>query len=790
MIIFNRQPVGNPAIVIKNYISFSSKFFYRFTDNLSVEIGRNIMKSGINLRMAKNSWKKDWLSTICFTLFVAISISMISLTTMLFTNLTGAIDNLMETAKTPDYLQMHSGQINVESIDSFAREHTVVTDYQICEFLNVDNSLLSIEGHTLVDSAQDNGFCVQSDKFDFLLGMYNEKPSMDRGQVYVPVCYQDTYNINPGDYLKVGNKKLMIVGFLRDSQMNSMMASSKRFLVGREDYEEIKQFGTEEYLIEFKLQDGADSNSFQAAYEKSRLPMNGPTITGPLIKMMNTLSDGIVILIILFISIIVLIISLVCIRFMLVTKVSNETRDVGLLKAVGFTSKRIKHLIVSRYAVLSILGGILGISLSAIVFDPLSLQMRRLYGVTPNAILNYVFAILSALIVIGIVLLFVGIVLKRIKKMSAVDVLSGRLDKKKKNRGVIIGIVVAIAVFLMVIPTNLHTTLSSPSFVTYMGIGDASHRMDIRGEANSENQLNKIETLLENDESVKEYALYQTSSNHVTLRDGTELNILLEWGNHTKFPVKYVEGKAPNSKGQIALSYLLAEDLQLGIGDTLILETTKGNEVQIVSGIYSDITNGGKTAKINEESGFNPKDSMWRIIYLTLKDGIDEKTFMEKYSNEGVEVIDIASRVKATYGPTLEQVSFADILVKVLACLIILIIIMLFVKMIISNKKREISIKKALGFNNKSIKNRFIKSWCIPIVIGLVLGSVLGCFVGELLCGMTIKSLGAASFCFEYNVISIVINVVVGGVVSVAAVTLGCMGIKKIEPVESCRGRD
>ncbi|MDY4971667.1 MAG: hypothetical protein SO101_15675 [Lachnospiraceae bacterium] len=55
-------------------------------------------------------------------------------------------------------------------------------------------------------------------------------------------------------------------------------------------------------LIEFLLEEGADSNAFKTAYENAGLPMNGPTITAPLIKMMNTLSDGIMILIILLIS--------------------------------------------------------------------------------------------------------------------------------------------------------------------------------------------------------------------------------------------------------------------------------------------------------------------------------------------------------------------------------------------------------------------------------------------------------------------------------------------------------
>ena len=65
------------------------------------------MKDNIYWRMTKESWRRDRFSTVSFTAFVAISVAMISLTAMLFANLTGAIEYLMEVAGTPDFLQMH-----------------------------------------------------------------------------------------------------------------------------------------------------------------------------------------------------------------------------------------------------------------------------------------------------------------------------------------------------------------------------------------------------------------------------------------------------------------------------------------------------------------------------------------------------------------------------------------------------------------------------------------------------------------------------------------------------------
>ena len=162
--------------------------------------------------------------------------------------------------------------------------------------------------------------------------------------MYVPVCYKNEYGLKIGDLMQIASEKLSIAGFLRDSQMNSMMASSKRFLVNEADYERIKPLGSEEYLIEFKLKEGSDTNAFATAYKDAGLPGNGPTITYPLVKMMNALSDGMMILVILLVGAVVLFISMLCIRYMILTQLEKDKREIGMLKAVGISKKDLRSL--------------------------------------------------------------------------------------------------------------------------------------------------------------------------------------------------------------------------------------------------------------------------------------------------------------------------------------------------------------------------------------------------------------------------------------------------------------
>lgn len=204
-------------------------------------------------KLIRNDIRQNKLFSIMTAVFMAASALLTALTVLLFSSLLGAIDHLMEQAQTPDFLQMHTGEISVEELSYFAGEQEEISEWQLCRFLNLENSTISLGDASLANSTQDNGVCVQGEKFDYLLDMENQQPAVSPGEIYVPACYRSLYELHLGDPVQIGNKQFRIAGFIRDSQMNSMMSSSKRFLVNASDYEALKTQGEEEYIIEFRL---------------------------------------------------------------------------------------------------------------------------------------------------------------------------------------------------------------------------------------------------------------------------------------------------------------------------------------------------------------------------------------------------------------------------------------------------------------------------------------------------------------------------------------------------------
>ncbi len=737
-----------------------------------------------------NDIRQNKLLSCTTTFFMAISAMILSLTALLFSSLLSAVDGLMQKAQVPDIMQMHTGELDEMELTYFVKECPAIREWQICRFLNLDNSQVTLGDYSLVDSTQDNGLCVQGTHFDYLLDMQNKCPEVLSGQVYPPICYRAQYDLKIGDKMTIGSHEFVIAGFVRDAQMNSMMASSKRFLINESDYEKLKAEGKEEYLIEFLLWDKTDANAVSTTYTNQRLPANGPTITKPLIRMMNTLSDGTMIFIIFLVGIVVLLISLLCIRFILFIRMERDRKEIGMLKAVGIKKKSIKKIYFSKYMLFSICGGILGLGVAVVFQKPMTRQIQELYGVSYEPVQMAIFSLFAIIVVEGMILFFVWRNLKKIDKLSVLSALVlAQKQEKRWRQYLLIGTVISASAFLMLVVQNLYNTLSDPKFVTYMGIGQSDIRMDIQHTKNNNDITAKIVEALEQDIWVEKYVVLQTRNYPVVLSNGEVFNLAVEMGNHTVFPISYSKGTSPKNNMEIAISSLSAQELGLSVGDTLQLKMDGYNAYYTVCGIYSDITNGGKTAKISNRTDHAPM--IWSVVYISLKESITSSWWIDQYRQMGANVTDIEDYIHQTYGQTLGQLHLVSKVVTGIAIMVICIVILLFMRLIIERNRYSISVYKALGFTNRRLKYFYFTKGMVSVIAGMVIGLLLGNLCGESLCGIILKSFGADHFRFviAWEQVLFVIPAIIL-LVTVVSIWIGIANIQQIRAYECCVGRE
>ncbi len=731
-------------------------------------------------RLLRNDLIKSKVIALTTTLFVAAAAMLVALAAILVVNLSGAIDTLMTRAKTPHFTQMHAGDLQLARLVAFAEQNQAVADFQALEFLNMDGGHFLFSGGSLADSVQDNGFSVQSEKFDFLLDLDGNVITVSDGEIYVPIAYIQDGTARIGEIVTVAGRTFTIAGALRDSQMQPLLSSSKRFLVSQNDFNALRRFGSLEYLIEFRLHDLGKLGAFQSDYTAAGLEANGPTLTYALFRMFNGLSDGLMIAVVLLVSGLVIAIAFLCIRFTLLAKIEDDYREIGVMKAIGLRNEDIKKIYQTKYVAIAALGSLLGYGLSFLFRDALLANIRLYMGESDNASLAPILGIVSVALVFLAIVTYVNGMLGRfrnispaeavrfgvsqgtaggarrfrlsINKLLGVNVFLGVKDVLARNSLFITMLaVLVLAAFIIIVPQNLYNTISSNSFITYMGVGNSDLRIDIQQTDHISNKAMEIAAVMEKDQSISKFVVLTTKTFRVKLADGSLEHIKIELGDHLVFPLTYADGRAPTAENEIALSVLNAKEMGKKVGD-VIKVIINGNETTLtVCGVYSDVTNGGKTAKavFSDDSA----EVMWSVITAKLADPslLDEKISEYAHRFTFAKVSDIDEFIRQTYGGTISAIGKAAYAAIGVALALTMLITLLFMRMLIAKDRYTIAMMKAFGFTNTDIKAQYVARSVFVLVVGILLGTLLANTIGETLAGAVIASFGASSFKFAIN---------------------------------------
>ena len=771
-------------------------------------------------KMIRNELKKSKLTSLSILFFIFFSALLLSSAGLITEKLFSSIDRFVSQSKAPDYLQMHMGDFDEGRMEEFARSHKKVKNYQTLPFLNIDNHHFLINGGATFENFQDNGFTVQSQSFDFLLDQNNEPIRPEPGQVYVPMTYFREGLFQKGDRIQIGDCDLEVMGPLRDAQMNSSLSSSKRFLVHEEDYKKLRPLGREEYLIEFLLTDTEAISAFQADYEKAGLESNGPAISAKIIRLINAITDGILVALLVLLSILVLIISLLCIRFTLLSKIEDEYREIGVLKAIGLRPQLLKKIYRAKIIFLAGLGSLSGF-LAAQALSPVLLSgIEDFMGRGPESPMGLVISFCATLLIFLLVLISVRLMLRRIHRFTPQEAIrlskvrdrgrAGRRFKLRKqslsgnsflglsrliNRKkayFLFSLILILSSFIILLPNHIYSSLASDRFVRYMGFGEVDVFMSLQDSESAEKDMNLLVSSLEKDDRIDDFSLFHNKNLDFRPESGEIGRLWTSFGDHDKFPVLYSQGAAPQEEDQIALSYLAADDLDVEIGQTINL-LAGGEEKQVrLVGIYSDITNGGRTAKMTEtteESLFSTvsSPSLRTDLSVRLTDPEEVALFVQDYQDRfpAVKTVSIADYRMDYFGSSLALLKKLSLLAILLSVLLVGLITGLFTRLLVVRDQRDIAILKAMGFQNRQLKDQYDLAALIMVIVGIGLGFLLASSLGKSLAGMMIGGFGVSQFSFTINpLFSFILAPALMILVVLASSNLGLRAVEDIQIID------
>jgi putative ABC transport system permease protein len=282
-----------------------------------------------------------------------------------------------------------------------------------------------------------------------------------------------------------------------------------------------------------------------------------------------------------------------------------------------------------------------------------------------------------------------------------------------------------------------------------MGMGKSDILIHLRQSDNIEEEFNNIIKKISKDKEIDEYVSLITCQYEVVDNDGLKNDILIETGDFETFPLKYREGVYPVLENEIALSTLNAENFNKNIGDEIEVFINRNAKKLIITGIYDDVTNGGKTAKANIEP--DKSTAGWYSINLKVNSDIRKKIdeYTEKFDN--AKVTGVREYLDQTFRSTIDSLKTAAIISIIISILITILITSLFMKLLIERDCRQIIIMKNLGIKEKDIRIQYIFKTLTVLILGIITGTVFSNTLGEKIVGTLLKNMQGSYIEFIIN---------------------------------------
>ncbi|WP_422486576.1 FtsX-like permease family protein [Gudongella sp. DL1XJH-153] len=721
----------------------------------------------MNWLIVKNDFKRNKVINLALLLFMMFSAGLAILSVIMGVQTFASISGLYEKAQPPHFLQMHKGEINQDRVDEFASNYEGLTYFQTVTMININGESISVFGNNDTYDLSDNrlgiGLVKQNETKDLLVDFDHKRVVMDEGEIGIPVLLKEMYDMEIGNQVVLTfddiQKEFIIKEFILDSQMNSPMVSSTRILLSDDDFDMLNgQVGENEYLIEAYFTDSKEASDFQTAYENAGLPQNGQAVTYAMIFLLSAITDITTVFVLLLVSILLIIVSFICVKFTIMAALEEEVSEIGTMKAIGLQFTDIRNIYLIKYRILAVIAVIMGYIIALLTSDVFTGHIRTTFGNMSMSPLAIVVSLAVGIFVFLLINYYCNKVLKKIKRVTVVDALvKGKgFDKDKGHvrdglhkstklpinwlmairevfykfrNWIVVFTVVLIAVLMIMVPVNLMNTFESSEFITYMGSSLEDILIEVENGEDLEANYGKVIQVLENDDSIESYYEYRRVRVQTTDAENRPMNMHIDSGDNSGNELKYISGEAPNAENEIAISYLNNNEIGKNVGDELVLLYNDKQKVFIISGVYQDVTSGGYTAKSKYD--FSEMKSEKYSFSVNLKENAEVEKTADEWSDiigPGVAVAPMEEFINQTLGGVVVQLKTIVLLIIIIGACLVMLITVLFLRLRLARDLSEIAILKALGFTERDIKKQYL------IKIGFV--AIAGIFTGVILTGV------------------------------------------------------
>ena len=689
---------------------------------------------------------------------------------------TTALDSYFEMADVPDYWVMSENKSSDKDICGTLENASAIDEFRIEEVVRMSQSNIARVGEPLNDSNANQILVLQSDRdmgMNYFLDDESILKSVPKGEIYAARYIAKNMGLKTGDKITVEiegvSHEFTFAGSFRDAVCGTELIGVKRFIINGEEFDEyisdetIKNMYGGKFLYIHTA--NLDKTLSQIADISDNFTFAATTDTLGQAYIFNMIIMGLI----LAVSLILIIISFAVLRFTIAFTLSEEFREIGVMKAIGIRNIKIRGLYLTKYFAISVVGATLGLMLSY-PFGKMLISYSSesiIIDSSNNGFVNIVCAVLTA----AVILLFCLSCTGRVSKMSPIDaVRNGQTGERFRKKGVmslgksrlgttaflaandivsspkryaVIILTFFLCMSLLIMLSNVTASLKSGKLAKYFGMADCHIVTDIGDEAmkfmtvDGHEEVKKYlddmeQTLAENGMPAECMAEYFTVS-MIGYGEYESKATILQGTGTTMDMYEYLEGTPPQNSDEIAMTTLLAKKLGAEIGDTVTLSYPTGETAEfIITALYQAMVNQGISVRVHTDCDINYIAASGSPgTQIKFSDDPDDKEVLSRIEKikglypEFSSVKTAGETVKDTTGVG-DAIDAVKKMSAVLTVILAALITVLMARSFIAKEQAEIALLKAIGIRNAKIYGQYTLRFFIAVAAAVILAEVLG----------------------------------------------------------------
>lgn len=485
--------------------------------------------------------------------------------------------------------------------------------------------------------------------------------------------------------------------------------------------------------------------------------------------------SNVLVLILTIFSFVILFVSLLVSKFKIEQSIEEEITDMGVLKALGYTSKEIMIANILPYIISGLVFSLLGIMLSYTVIPIFKSIIEMQTGFIWKNKLDSLSSGMVLIINMILITVFTVRAVRKIRRLNPINAIMGienektsknyfEIEKtkvgiefnlalknysnsKSQNRllGVVLFCITFIASFVCILFYNVN--LNPMNFINTLV--EEHPNVAIVVNADIKDEINKINCV--------KNAIYYDESSSISYKDNLYKVFIADNFENVSNDICY-EGNNPNNEYEVAVGSKVKEMYNIKINDYIELTKNGISKQYKVVGFIQSVNNSGEVFELTL-NGYKNIDNNYipRTMYIYLQNDKNAKDFIKDiertYNKEIVTTVNYDESMNSAMDMYVTLVSLISIIIIIITILLIYLILYIIISGIITKRKQELGILKSIGYKNSQLIFEMVGGFIPSVIFSTVFGFIFSKLLMNNIYKQLFKSVGAYKISFNYPIL-------------------------------------